>query len=290
MFITDQLIYIQLPKTGCNHITLLLSKVFDGEKARKHSAASDDQINSDTYFLSSIRNPWDWYLSLWTFGVQGGGVLRNRLTNRNYRAALKSSSLRNPLKVHSALLHETTKDVSLWRDVYDDCRNVESFRKWLKLIHTPNNARLLGEGYGRSAITGFCGFISYRYLRLCCSEPGKLNDPRFISNYTDLVQFEKKACYIDFFIRQDSLEDNFCKVVEKIRPLTQEEKDEIYGLKKTNTSKRPLAISDYYDKESIDLIRSRDRLLIEKFDYAPPKIAEQDAAPDVNSAALRCRR
>ena len=116
--------------------------------------------------------------------------------------------------------------------------------------------------------------MSYRYLYLCCSESRKLNNPKLISNYNDLVQFEKKACYIDFFIRQESLEDNFCRAVERIRPLTQEEKDEIWDAKKTNASKRPLVISDYYDKESIDLVRSRDRLLIEKFGYAPPEIAE----------------
>lgn len=290
MYITDKLIYIQMQKTGCTHIALLLSKVFDGEQVGKHNAASDDQIHSNTYFLSSIRNPWDWYLSLWTYGVQGGGALMNRLTNKkNSHRALKLA-LRNPLKNHSVLPHEVTKDVSLWRDVFDESGNVESFRKWLKLIHTPKNAHWLGEGYGKTAITGFCGFMSYRYLSLCCSGSRNLNNPSSILNYNDLVRFEKKACYIDFFIRQESLEDDFCKGVEQIRPLKQEEKDEIWNSKKMNTSKRPLAISKYYDKESIDLICIRDRLLIEKFDYAPPQIAEQDASQGGNSAALHCRR
>lgn len=289
MFITDKLIYIQMQKTGCTHIASLLSNLFDGEQIGKHNAASDDLINSDTYFLSSIRNPWDWYVSLWAFGVQGKGSLMSRLTKRNYYRALKLA-LRNPLKNHSALLHELTKDVSSWRDVYDESRNIESFRKWLKFIHTPNNARWLGEGYGTSAIIGFCGFMSYRYLCLCCTEPRSLNNPKLISNYTDLVRFEKNACYIDFFIRQESLEDDFCRGVERVKVLTQEEKDGIWDAVKTNPSKRPFVVSDYYDKESIELIHSRDKLLIEKFDYAPPKIVEQDASPDGNSAVLYCRR
>jgi hypothetical protein len=78
MFITDKLIYIQMPKTGSTHIALLLSQIFDGKEAEKHIAASKDQINSGVYLLSSIRNPWDWYLSLWTFGVQGNGSLLAR--------------------------------------------------------------------------------------------------------------------------------------------------------------------------------------------------------------------
>lgn len=273
MFITDKLIYIQMQKTGCTHIAFLLSKLFEGKQVGKHNAASEDQINTDVYFLSSIRNPWDWYLSLWTFGVLGKGTLMHRLTKRNYRRALKLT-LSNPLENYSALFHEVTKDISFWQDLYDESENVESFRKWLKLIHTPSNVHWLREDYGNSVIAGFCGFMSYRYLYLCCSNPNGLKNKKIISNYTDLVQFEKKNCYINFFIRQESLEDNFCEAVEKIRPLTQEEKDEIFGAKKTNASKRPLAVSDYYDQESIDLVYNRDRLLIEKFNYMPPKIVE----------------
>ena len=81
-----------MQKTGCTHIASLLSRLFDGEQIGKHNAASDNQINSDAYFLSSIRNPWDWYLSLWTFGVQGNGGLMHRLTNKNLYGALNPAS------------------------------------------------------------------------------------------------------------------------------------------------------------------------------------------------------
>lgn len=93
-----------------------------------------------------------------------------------------------------------------------------------------------------------------------------------ISNYTDLVKFENNNCYIDFFIRQESLEDDLCEALEKVRPLIHEDKELIYNYKKTNTSLRPFCVSDYYDKESIELISSRERLLIEKFNYSPPQI------------------
>jgi hypothetical protein len=260
-----------MQKTGCTHIAFLLSRLFDGTQVGKHNTASKDQINTDIYFLSSVRDPWDWYLSLWTFGVLGKGNLMHRLTQRRYRYALKLT-FNNPLKNYPVLFREATKDISCWCDVYDESTSVESFRKWLKLLHDPNNATWLSDGYGDFVASEFCGFMSYRYLNLCCSNSGDLKNPRVISDYTDLVDFEKKHCYIDFFIRQESLEDNFCEAVEKIRPLTQEEKNEIWSAKKINASSRPLAISDYYDQESIDLIYNRDRLLIEKFGYTPPQI------------------
>lgn len=288
MFVCDKLIYIQMQKTGCTHIASLLSRLFDGRQIEKHNAATQDQIISNKYFVSSIRNPWEWYLSLWTFGVQGSGGLKQRLTNRKLLRSFLSTA-RHPMKKGFAFFHEWSKDVSSWRDVYDRSDNVESFRKWLTLIHNPRNRHALGEGYGDTVITDFCGFMTYRYLYLCCRNVGKLNNPKLISNYPDLAQFEKENCYIDFFIRQESLEDDLCGAVEKIRPLTKEEKKLIYSAGKSNTSKRAFLISDYYDSESVESIRRRERLLIDKFDYSPPQTAEhQGAALDGDSLYQRC--
>jgi len=278
-----------MQKTGCTHIASLLSNLFDGDQLEKHSAATQDQIASNKYFISSIRNPWDWYLSLWTFGVQGKGGLMQRATKRNYLRSLKLT-IRNPIRNYSSLFHELSKDITLWREVYDRSDNVESFRKWLKLVHNSNNSHIMSGRYRFTAITDLCGFMTLRYLRLCCRNVRELDNPRLISNYTDLVQFDKNNCFVGFFIRQESLEDDLCEAVEKGRPLTQEEKELIYGAKKINISKRSFLISDYYDEESIELIRNRDRLLIDKFDYSPPQIAEQGAALDRDSATLHPRQ
>jgi len=257
MFQSEQLLYIQMQKTGSSHIASLLSNLFEGERIGTHNAANEEQINSNRLLISSIRNPWDWYLSLWTYGVQGSGVLMRKLTRRNLLSAL-ISAIRNPKKNYTNLIHTLSKDITLCRDVYDRSDNVESFRKWLMLVLNPNNSHWLGEDYGNTVITNLCGFMTYRYLYLCCSNVRELKNSNFISNFSDLVQFEKSNCYIDYFIRQESLEDDLCKVVEKVRPLTQEEKDLIYDSRKKNISKRSLFISDYYDKESIELIRLRE--------------------------------
>ena len=269
MFRCDQLTYIQMQKTGCTHIASLLSELFDGERIGKHNAAKPDQIASDQYFVSSIRNPWDWYLSLWTFGVAGNGGLRGRLTNRQYSRALKSAA-RDALSGLSSVVRELFKGIGLWEDVYASTDSVESFRKWLKLLHDPRRANQLGEGYGNTTITGFCGFMTYRYLYLCCQNAKHLNDARVIGNYSDLVRFERTNCYIDFFVRQESLETDLCSAIEKIRQLTMEEKKLILDAKRSNASLRSLSILDYYDSDSIDLIGHRDRLLIDKFNYSPP--------------------
>lgn len=269
MFACDQLVYIQMQKTGCSHIAALLSRLFGGNQIGKHNAAPREMLRSHKYFVSSIRNPWDWYLSLWTFGLLGKGDLMHRLTN-NYVLFYLIAAIKNPISNGSALFHELSKDIDLWREVYGSGDNVESFRKWLRLILDTRNARFLGEGYGKTAIVDICGFMTFRYLYLCCQNIEALNNPGIISNYTDLVQFEKQNCYIDFFIRQEALESNLIEAVERVRLLTPEEKELIHGAEKKNTSKRSHPISEYYDSESIELVGRRDNLLIDKFGYSPP--------------------
>ena len=51
MFKCDQLIYLQLQKTGCSHIAFLLSKLFDGQIIGKHTPAPQEDIESNTYIL-----------------------------------------------------------------------------------------------------------------------------------------------------------------------------------------------------------------------------------------------
>jgi hypothetical protein len=118
--------------------------------------------------------------------------------------------------------------------------------------------------------------MTYRYLYLCCHHREQLNDYKKIHCYNDIVEFEKNECYINFHIRQESLAEDVCHFVEKIRLLSQDEKDYVDGKKKTNQSKRSFPISKYYDRESIDLVSTRDRLLIDKFNYSPPSIMNNE--------------
>ena len=137
-----------MQKTGCTHIASLLSNLFDGEIIGKHNAATPGQIRSNRYFISSIRNPWDWYLSLWTFGVQGDGALILRLTKEKDLVGSFKSAIRSPRRNFSSFYHELLRGVTEWRSVYDRNDNIESFRKWMKLMQDELNAgawKVIGE-------------------------------------------------------------------------------------------------------------------------------------------------
>lgn len=51
MFKCDELIYIQMHKTGCTHIASLLSMLFNGEIIGKHNTATSEQLKSTQFFF-----------------------------------------------------------------------------------------------------------------------------------------------------------------------------------------------------------------------------------------------
>ncbi len=93
------------------------------------------------------------------------------------------------------------------------------------MIQAPENARDIGVGYGYTAITGLCGLMTYRYLRLCCANTGFLKEASKFAKYDDLVRFERDNCFIDHFVRQERLEASLCEGVDRVRPLTDAERE-----------------------------------------------------------------
>ncbi|MBN7797734.1 hypothetical protein [Parahaliea mediterranea] len=270
MFISDDLVYIQMHKTGCTHIAALLGKLVEGQLIGKHNAASEGLIRSNRFFISSIRNPWDWYVSLWTYGVGGNGALRDNLTNRRIHDSIRLMR-KYPRTGLKAAIREISKPTRQFRELYDNEENVLSFRKWLALILDPSCSRSLGEGYSDTAIKEICGFMSYRYLYLCCQNPRQLRGRNQFAGIKDVREFDIENCYINFFIRQESLEKDFCKALEKVMPLGESTKNQIHSARKVNQSRRPLPVSDYYTEDLIELVGRREKLLIDKFRYLPPE-------------------
>ena len=270
MFQSNQLIYIQMPKTGSTHIVSLLSRFIEGDEIGRHNPATPEQLASARRFVSSIRNPWAWYLSLWSYGVQGRGALMRRVTSRHLLDATKLA-LRNPRRHAGTPLSEARRDIGSWQQLYASTEDVAVFREWLRRMCDPDNAHLLALNYARMQIPALCGYMTYRYLQLCCRNQKRLYEPGSISSFADLDRFDRDSCYIDDFIRQESLEDDLCGVLENVRPLTEKERGSVYASDRTKTSSRSHPLASYYDEASIELVRNRERLLIDKFNYAPPR-------------------
>lgn len=269
MFVCPELLYVQMQKTGCTHVTSLLKRLFRGRVLRKHGIPSARQIAAAPLRISSIRNPWAWYVSLWTFGVEGNGALRHRLTSRSLERFLRDC-LRRPARIPRVLLTEARRDVAAWRRVYGDATDVAAFRAWLRMMLDPANGHFLGEGSGELAVAPPCGYMTHRYLALCCRSPSDLRRRGRVASFAALADFDRERCFVDAFIRQENLEEDFCAAAGRVRPLTAEERTLVHSGTQTNASRRPRPVGDYYDDDLRALVGEHDRLLVEKFGYRPP--------------------
>lgn len=260
MLTTDQFVYVKMHKTGCTHIGKVLESYFDCRKFAKHS--SFNQRKDDRLFIGSVRNPWDWYVSLWAFGCGGEGRVRKVLNEIMVKRAAAEAGVGVTTSVHKNLVD--------WNYLYSDVENAEIFRDWLRAILGEQGQRALIEGYTFSNLRFFSGFMNYRFCQLHIRF-GKLSELNSsISNFDQLAELYDKFKLIDRFIRTERLEEDLAGIMAELGVDVSVEELKSHG--KTNTSQhRPFA--SYYDQETSDLVASKEKLIINLFGYQPPPLS-----------------
>lgn len=275
MFVSDHLIFTELHKTAGSHLGKLLQQYVGGEQVGKHNRIPE--ALRSRFVAGSIRNPWDWYVSLWGYGCDGKGSVFGQTSKRNgaYESTLAlaremdSRAHRNPFTILKQWHHERTKPVTEWRSTYQDVNNSEQFRKWIKLMCDPSRKFDIGEGFGHSPISEHHGLLSYRFFKLFSNLDSEIYANQYDVSKDGLQSLWQEHGFVDAFIRQESLEDDFIAAVTASGvTLDAEQIEQIHAGKnnKTNTSSRKKA-SDYYDDETAALVAQRESFIIDKFGY-----------------------
>src|SRR5438477_75721 len=147
----DRFIYLDVYRTGSSHILALLPKINEGKLLRtdRHAAvtkAHPVSRGSGKLVFASVRNPWDWYVSLWAYGADGKSAIRRYLSA--YLAAAEVDRL------------------------YDSENPAEAFRNWLLTMHDPAMLkRIMREHLPQSGLAPIVGLYTYRFLRVTTLYP-----------------------------------------------------------------------------------------------------------------------
>ncbi len=270
MFKSQKLVYLQLQKTGSTHIAKLLSDILEGKQYTKHSRPPLSVHKKNKYIIGSIRNPWDWYVSLWSFGCLGNGGLYHRITSRIFTGLY---NLKYPLNTIRAFINELIKPIDKWRHLYSDWKNPKLFRKWLKTIFNPKRRYDLKEKYGFSPISEYGGFLTYRYLYLYSRDVKKIYSKKYVGNINKLYEFDENNNMLCYVIRNENLENDLINILNKIGvSLSDKIIAKIKSFRKTNTSKRKKSLESYYDRKTSNLVKEKEKFLIDKYNYSEPNI------------------
>lgn len=271
MFLSEKLMYLQLNKTGCTYITNLFEESIPGESLTKHMRIPKAFEIKDRKVVGSIRNPWDWYVSLWGFGCDGGGGLYRRLTSRQMRGlGMFGQSNLNRLNYFHLLkftMAQIKKPLREWQEVYSDSQSPELFRRWLHMILDSDSRYLIGNGYGFSSISSFAGLLTFFYLEKFVRSPEILFEGR-ICDMQALEKFDWQDCAVTEFIRLESLKDDFLRVMHDAG-YDSCDFEELKG-KNKNSSSRRKDITYYYDESTVQLVAKKEDFIIKKHGYSIP--------------------
>lgn len=238
----DRFIYLDVYRTGSSHVIRRLSEVTAKKPIRflRHASLTKGRPFAPLgrkLVFTTVRNPWDWYVSLWAFGAGGNSAIRR------YLAAYFPEA-------------EVAR-------LYDESDPAPSFRRWLALLHDPAILnRIMQEHLPQSGLAPVMGLYSYRFLRVTTLYPRLLLRKRLVASACDHLR--RFTAYHEV-LRTETLDDDLDRLLARFelgmsandRPGTP-----------VNASGRALAsYRDYYDDETIDLVASRDAMFTEVFGY-----------------------
>lgn len=234
MLVGKTFVYVHLQKTGGTFISNELMRAFPDSRfvGNKHDTLNSFfrlKIEGKKLLIGSNRDKYDWYRSLWSYGCDGKGGLRERILNsRNiYRTIVKLilffkfKSAYNTLRFHNRVKNQ-------WLELLekDDDRN---FLRWFHLINHKDAQYLIGEPipkyFGKN---GHVGLYTRRFFKTY-----------FVSSNIKYSSRIDAILKVDFLINQSTLGEDLTSVINLIEERGERKNhDFVISNVKINTSKK----------------------------------------------------
>lgn len=269
MFISNKICFVEFGKTGCSFIREIFSKkIKDGVLTKIHDSITDELMLSDKIKVGSIRNPYDWYISLWSFGclMQKRDPLFSNLTKRKLNPKRIINIKGNYKEKVHFLFDQFRKDINFNKELYSNPYNTDNFKNWIKLLFDNKKKNYIGEHYSISNTNKFIGYMTFHYLIRFTNKNfhHELFDKSLIS-YDDIKKFYLKNNYIDNFIVFEKLNESLVNLFNLIDLNVSEE--DLNKEKPVNKSKRLPNIDEYFDEETKGFVKKYDALIFEMHNY-----------------------
>lgn len=244
-------IYLDVYRTGSTHVIRLLKLICEAKPVREHRHSSITKGRPWPFGIgkpvfTTVRNPWDWYVSLWAYGTDGKSAIRRYL--------------------------EASLDAGQLAALYDKQDAASSFRRWLHFMHDPANLdRLMQEHLPQSHLASRIGLYSYRFLRVTTRYPRALLRPPLVRNPQSALRYHRLNKSYDLAMRNETLEEDLIAFVtahpkgfrpEAAKIITRE------SMRPMNFSTRTLdTYRHYYGEAEMELVAERDRFFLDEFGY-----------------------
>lgn len=288
MFVSDKVVFVELQKTGCTHIRNLLKELLGGVFVERHNQADPGLFEDGRTFLGSVRDPWDWYVSLWAYSCDSKGDFFDNVTTTGIRLRKRGWRLRPYSLLVETLRSRPNWHAAQWRRTFRDINDAGAFRDWLYMLNDKTNFADVGEGYWRYPLNRFAGLLTYRYMKLFTCKAGELDVLQAVSTPAQLVEHARTHGFIDHFIRNEHLEGDLLAALQRMQLVIPPAfADRLNAAPRTNTSSKKHGTAYYYDANTERLVAERERLIIDKFGYVAPSTRLAARQPSIDGADHR---
>ncbi len=248
------LIYLDVYKTGSSHIKSLLDEVLDEKAIRciRHAPMTSGRPYSwkgGKLIFATVRNPWDWYVSQWSYAGSEKGSLY-----KHFETALGKEEL---------------------GQLFDRQNPRQGFSRWLRAVNDREFVeRVIGQNMRKSGLAGSIGLYSYRFMRVTTPYPKFFLKRWMLPSIDALVRYQRRFGLYDEVLRAESLDDDLVEFVQKHRERCGfvEHAGELVRQAATRPKNRSVkflpSYRDYYDDELREMVGRKDRLFVELFGYS----------------------
>jgi hypothetical protein len=231
-----------------------------------HTRLPSEVMRSGRLIAGSIRNPWDWYVSMWGYGCDGKGALHDKLTGpvrllgHGYRRSVRWGMVN--------LMNDLRRDRGFWRELYSDAGSPDLFRRWLKAILDSPRRREIGEGYSNSPLRWCIGLLTYRYCYLFHDSTKHLFDGS-VTDTAALTAADRLHNLVICMIRTERLEEGIVEMLKRSgHNLPPSLAHEMGSMERTNPSSRKKDYRFYYDDVTAELVGRKDSLVVSRYGYS----------------------
>jgi|TARA_Y100001970_G_C14161345_1_gene818694 hypothetical protein len=264
MFISNKICFLELEKTGISSINKYLQDhITDGKNTRPHDYVTNDILNQKVKFIGSIRNPFDWYISRWSYGcmMKNDDSLYKNFVNKRFNLLRISKIEGQFIKKIKYLRNQFLKKNNYLVKLYSDPYNEKNFRLWLKELLFDREKSPLAEHYFFSTKNNNFGYMTFRYLIMFTKPQYRSKIYSELKSYKDIEEFDKNYNFINKFLRVEILNDELEKLSKELNIKPKK------NIEIVNPSERKREIDYYYDGETREIVRNLDRFIFKKFNY-----------------------
>ena len=243
MIINDKFVFIHNPRTGGAFIRNIFKRSFpESQFAELHNfhipISQLDKCHNTKLKFGVVRNPWAWYVSLYHFQQPNGKWLR--LCSQGGKLTFKQF---------------LTTFLSL------EFANKNKHRKFYP-VGNPYAPKIVPVFEYISSLD--IGFFTYRYLYMFFSNYKEIFDKRVnvFDNHNNLLSLS-----MDNILKTEELPNNIIKLFEHQDIAISTQDKQFWNTQPKRNYTQHKSYYDYYDKELIELVNYKDRLVIEQYSY-----------------------